>query len=483
MEVGLKKRLLTTFGCNINTFYCNHRRIRAIIFLLIVLPIVISAQTRPTVAVLDFDARGISQSEAATLTDRLATELGNTEAVILIERKQLNQIMAEQGLQQSGCVTVECVAQVGQLLGAQFMVSGSINKIGSTFTIEAKMFSVETGVNVKTVSKTHRGQIDELIPMMEAIAWELVGLDKRKMETVAVLDFEGRGISQLEAGTLTDRFTSALGKTEAVLIVARQEMNEILQEQGFQQKEGCTTVECAAEVGALIGVKNIINGSIGKVGGTYTIDAQMIAVATGATAKTVNKTYAGKIDGLIIEIEMMAWDIVGLDPPADLVRRQRLGSPALTNNPKIRTKSGALMRSIIIPGTGQFYSGKKMWGWTWITAEAAMLGMTYLSTVAYSDAEKNFNQYQTLYNQTSDTDLIAEYRQKKAEYHDEMETANNQLYLFAGLAGGLWLLNVVHAYITGPSGEDQSYNINRNLQVAYSPLVNQMQVRWEIALD
>ena len=33
--------------------------------------------------------------------------------------------------------------------------------------------------------------------------------------TLAVLDFEPRGINSLEAATLTDRFTSEIGKTEA----------------------------------------------------------------------------------------------------------------------------------------------------------------------------------------------------------------------------------------------------------------------------
>ena len=34
--------------------------------------------------------------------------------------------------------------------------------------------------------------------------------------TLAVLDFEPRGINSLEAATLTDRFTSEIGKTEAI---------------------------------------------------------------------------------------------------------------------------------------------------------------------------------------------------------------------------------------------------------------------------
>jgi len=481
MEVGLKEFLLSTFGCKIRAFYSSQLRTRTILFLLIVLPGVIPAQTRPTVAVLDFDARGISSLEAATLTDRLATELGNTEAITLIERKQLDKIMEEQGLQQSGCVSAECVAQVGQLLGVQFMVSGSVNKLGSTFTIESKMTSIETGANVKTVSKTLKGQIDELIPLMEDIAWELVGLDKRKMETVAVLDFEGRGISQLEAGTLTDRFTSSLGKTEAVLIVARQEMDEILKEQGFQQQEGCTTVECAAEVGALIGVKNIINGSIGKVGETYTIDAQMIAVSTGATVKSVNKTYAGKIDGLIIEIEMMAWDIVGLDPPADLVSRQRRGTPALAAAPRMKTKTGALVRSTLIPGWGQIYQSKKLAGIFYLGSEIVLVSLALAANSEYTKAHDDYNRYNTLYQNESDYEDMIIYKRQAQEHYDLMSDYKNQVILYGGLAGSLWLINAIHAVLIKP--EQGIVHRQSGFQVGYNPQISQTQLRWSYALD
>ena len=95
--------------------------------------------------------------------------------------------------------------------------------------------------------------------------------------TLAVLDFEPRGINLLEAATLTDRFTSEIGKTEAMTLVDRTMVEEILKEQGFQQS-GCTTDECAVEVGALLGVQFMISGSIGKLGDTYTIDAKMVSV-------------------------------------------------------------------------------------------------------------------------------------------------------------------------------------------------------------
>ena len=56
---------------------------------------------KKTVAILDFEGRGISQMEAATLTDRLMSEMVATNAVILVERNQMNEIMEEQGLQQN----------------------------------------------------------------------------------------------------------------------------------------------------------------------------------------------------------------------------------------------------------------------------------------------------------------------------------------------------------------------------------------------
>ena len=62
----------------------------------------------PTVAILDFEGQGVSASEVQTLTERLRTEIGNTNAVRLIERKAVEKIMAEQGFQQSAPLSPKC---------------------------------------------------------------------------------------------------------------------------------------------------------------------------------------------------------------------------------------------------------------------------------------------------------------------------------------------------------------------------------------
>ena len=148
----------------------------------------------------------------------------------------------------------------------------------------------------------------------------LIGQTTEGKTTIAVLEFEGRGINQMEAATLTDRMMSELVNTNAVIMVERNQMDEILSEQGFQQS-GCTSSECAAEVGALLGVQNMVSGAFGKLGNSYTIDAKMFSVETGATVRAVTKTYKGEVDGLLNVISVVAWELVGLTPPAELLAR------------------------------------------------------------------------------------------------------------------------------------------------------------------
>jgi hypothetical protein len=99
-------------------------------------------------------------------------------------------------------------------------------------------------------------------------------------------------------------------------------MSEVLEEQGMTGSD-CSSQECAAEVGAMLGVQFMVNGAIGKLGEAYTIDIKMFSVATGAAENMQSVTYEGKVEGMIVEIEILSWTILGLDPPKDLIKKRR----------------------------------------------------------------------------------------------------------------------------------------------------------------
>jgi TolB-like protein/TM2 domain-containing membrane protein YozV len=367
------------------------------------------------------------------------------------------------------------------------MISGSIGKMGKSYTIDCKMFSVETGETVRTKSATHKGDVSGLLTEMEILAWEIVGLNapqRLKLKragteatrTVAVLDFEGRGITMQEAQTLTDRFTTSLASTEKVVMVERGTMNDVLQEQGFDSGE-CTSDECAAEVGAMLGVEYMISGAIGKIGNAYTIDAKMFSVSTGAAESMKSITYAGAVEGLIVEIEILAWDILGLDPPRALKKKRNQGIPDYSAaGVKAKSKTGALIRSMVLPGFGQIYSGRKISGFSFLLLEAGMIGLAFSSQSTFTSLQSDQEAARALYDASTSQSVIDTYAAQLVAIDADLQAANDQLMLFSASAAGLWAVNVIHAFITGPRDNLASLPVT----VAYDPVIKQTRVQWTV---
>ena len=115
-----------------------------------------------------------------------------------------------------------------------------------------------------------------------------------------MLEFDGANITRDEIGILADRLSSEIFKLGEYTVVERSAMDEILSEQGFQQS-GCTSTDCAVEVGALLGVQKMVTGSIGKIGKLYTITAKSIDVETGKIDNQISLDVSGTIEILLTE--------------------------------------------------------------------------------------------------------------------------------------------------------------------------------------
>jgi len=118
--------------------------------------------------------------------------------------------------------------------------------------------------------------------------------------SIAVIEFEGNNISSAEVRALTDRLRSELVSIGQLTIIERGKMDEVLKEQAFQQT-GCVSSECAVEVGKLLGVENIITGSISRVGTIYSVSARAFSVASGEIIKTAVYDHSGDIGGLLTQ--------------------------------------------------------------------------------------------------------------------------------------------------------------------------------------
>ncbi len=124
--------------------------------------------------------------------------------------------------------------------------------------------------------------------------------DISSLLTLAILDFEGIGVSAEEARVLTNRLGTHMVQLGRYQVIERGQMEQILTEQNFQMT-GCTSNECAVEIGQLIGAGQMLAGSFGKLGTAYTIDMRIIDVATGRILKTTSYDIEGSINLLLTE--------------------------------------------------------------------------------------------------------------------------------------------------------------------------------------
>jgi TolB-like protein len=99
-------------------------------------------------------------------------------------------------------------------------------------------------------------------------------------EYVAILEFDGSGMSKIEARNVTERFSYELSQTRKFNIIERQQLDLILDEQKTQLS-GCVADECAVQIGELAGAKYVIAGTVTKTFGLYGIAVRLIDVESG----------------------------------------------------------------------------------------------------------------------------------------------------------------------------------------------------------
>lgn len=115
------------------------------------------------IAVMELDPDGVTPSEAKTLTNKLRGELLATGKFTVIERGQMDEVLKEQGFQQTGCTSQECVVQVGQLLGVKSIVAGSIGKVGKIYVISLRLIDVAKGNILKNPDEETEGDLADVL--------------------------------------------------------------------------------------------------------------------------------------------------------------------------------------------------------------------------------------------------------------------------------------------------------------------------------
>ena len=110
------------------------------------------------------------------------------------------------------------------------------------------------------------------------IIFSLLVVYSQEIKTIAIMDFEAKGVDKNSASVVSDLFRDNLFASKKFTVVDRNSMNEILKEQNLQQSLGCSSTECAVKIGRVLGVQGMIVGTLGKLGNAYILSTRLVNV-------------------------------------------------------------------------------------------------------------------------------------------------------------------------------------------------------------
>jgi S1-C subfamily serine protease len=135
------------------------------------------------------------------------------------------------------------------------------------------------------------------------IFWAFLGFcpivlagDEVEKINLAVVGFSPRGVSSMAAEGVADFVRTGFVKIGLFNVVERTEVERILKEQALQLS-GCTTEECAVEVGRLLGAQKMVIGSLMSLEGMYWITGSVVSVESGVIEFS-ERVEASSVEGL-----------------------------------------------------------------------------------------------------------------------------------------------------------------------------------------
>ncbi|MBN1384111.1 MAG: hypothetical protein JW983_04415 [Elusimicrobia bacterium] len=110
--------------------------------------------------------------DTVTLTEMLQTSLVNRDKFIIVERTLINKLLKERSLELAGLTETE-ISKVGEMAGADKIISGSISKLNGKYIVIIKGMDVKKGI-VEFSDQIIEDRMEDIIELIPAIADRII---------------------------------------------------------------------------------------------------------------------------------------------------------------------------------------------------------------------------------------------------------------------------------------------------------------------
>ena len=132
------------------------------------------ALERPVVVVYDLEARGVDDYVASSFTDLLCVELSHTEGIETRCKSDIDTLLQHTSNRQLlGCRDEGCLAELSNALGADYILHGSISKLGETLALIVSRVNSRGEARSEHFKEMVVGKIDGLLGVVGRAASHL----------------------------------------------------------------------------------------------------------------------------------------------------------------------------------------------------------------------------------------------------------------------------------------------------------------------
>ncbi|HET6436625.1 MAG TPA: hypothetical protein VFG59_01085 [Anaeromyxobacter sp.] len=156
----------------------------------------------------------------------------------------------------------------------------------------------------------------------------LLALSLAASPRIAVLPIvAGEGVSEKTAAALTEALAAEVRKRAGGEVITQREINTVLSLERQKAMMGCASDACMAELGGALGVEQLVNGDIARVGESLLVHYRLIEVGkVRVVAQADRRLRKGTLDDLLDLLPAMTGELFAATPPPPPERRAQAES-------------------------------------------------------------------------------------------------------------------------------------------------------------
>jgi TolB-like protein len=263
----------------------------------------VSAQKKDSLALLPFT--GGAEGEGDYIVSEFARqrELRNAfNKVTLVTKTTRGFINFEHKFQRdSGMTDSDTVFELGKQIGAEYVISGYITKLGEQNLVMVSILSVES---LQLVAGDYRAygkieEVDKLIPAMAKTLALYVQRNTSSLPGLSVPPFEvGKQVNTNDAQVLAQILAIQVANGKKYAVLPRTDSLDNVMEEHQRQRSGEVDKERIARLGAGRNAEYVLAGSVGTLGSLNKFTADVLNIEDGSFVDGYSEQYNAFAEGI-----------------------------------------------------------------------------------------------------------------------------------------------------------------------------------------